>query len=62
LLSSDASTCHNVPFCPIARIRAALRIPGGARPYQGIRAAVEQPSPGEVVKIIKDSRAGLSFF
>src|SRR5690348_18510816 len=44
LLSSNAITCRELPFCPVARIRAALRIPGGAGPYRGIRANMEQPS------------------
>src|ERR1035441_440701 len=44
LLSNNASTCRELPFCPIARIRGALRIPGGAGPYRGIRANMEQTS------------------
>src|SRR5690242_9240115 len=44
LLSSNAITCRELPFCPVARIRAALQIPGGAGPYRGIRANMEQPS------------------
>ena len=44
LLSSNVSPCRELPFCPVARIRAALRIPGGAGPYRGIRATTEQPS------------------
>jgi hypothetical protein len=44
LLSNNASTCRELSFCPIAGIRGALRIPGGASPYRGIRATMEQPS------------------
>ena len=44
VLSSNASTCRELPFCPVARIRAALRIPGCAGPYRGIRANMEQTS------------------
>jgi hypothetical protein len=43
LLSDNASTCRELPFCPVAGSRAALRIPGGAGPYRGIRATMEQP-------------------
>jgi hypothetical protein len=40
----SASTCRELPFCPVARIRAALRIPDGAGAYRGIRANMEQTS------------------
>lgn len=36
------STCRDLPFCPMAGIRGALWIPGGAGPYRGIRATMEQ--------------------
>ena len=42
LLSNNASTYRELPFCAVARIRAALLIPGGAGPYRGIRANMEQ--------------------
>jgi hypothetical protein len=44
LLPDNANTCRELPFCPVARIRAALRIPGCAGPYRGIRANMEQTS------------------
>jgi Diol dehydratase reactivase ATPase-like domain len=44
LLSNNASMCRELPFCPVARIRALLRIPSGAGPYRGIRANMEQTS------------------
>ena len=40
------STCRDLPFCPVARVRAALRVPDGADAYRGIRATMEQPSAG----------------
>jgi hypothetical protein len=42
LLSSNASTCRELPFCPVAGIRGALRIPDAASAYRGIRATMEQ--------------------
>ena len=44
LLSSNASMCRELPFCSVARNRAALRVPGRAGPYRGVRANMEQPS------------------
>ena len=44
LLSNNASTCQELPLCPIARIRAALRIPSSAGAYRGVRANMEQTS------------------
>jgi hypothetical protein len=42
LLSDNASAYRDLPFCAVARIRAALRIPDNAGPYRGIRANMEQ--------------------
>jgi hypothetical protein len=42
LLSNNASPYRELPFCPVTCIRDALRIPGGAGPYRGIRANMEQ--------------------
>jgi hypothetical protein len=42
LLSDNASAYRDLPFCAVARTRAALRIPGNAGPYRGIRANMEQ--------------------
>ena len=36
LLSNNARTCRELSFCPVARMRASPRIPGGAGPYRGI--------------------------
>jgi hypothetical protein len=44
LLSCSVSTCRELPFCPVARFRTALRVPGCAGPYRGIRANMEQTS------------------
>lgn len=44
LLSSNASTCRELPFCPVACIRAALWIPNGAGAYRDVRANMEQTS------------------
>jgi hypothetical protein len=41
---SYASMCRELPFCPVAGIRAALRMPGAAGPCRGIRANMEQTS------------------
>jgi hypothetical protein len=35
LLANNSNTCRELPFCPVACIRAALRIPGYAGPYRG---------------------------
>jgi hypothetical protein len=43
-LSKNGSVCRELPFCPVGRIRAALRMPGAAGPYRGIRANMEQAS------------------
>ena len=42
LLSNNAITCRELRFCPVARIRAPLRIPEPAGAYRGIRANMEQ--------------------
>ena len=42
LLSRNASTCRELSFCPVARIRAALWIPSGAGAYRDVRANMEQ--------------------
>jgi hypothetical protein len=44
LLSCNANTCRELPFCPVAGIRGALRIPDAAGAYRGIRANMEQTS------------------
>jgi hypothetical protein len=44
LVSDDADTCRELPFCPLAGIRGALRIPDAGGAYRGIRATVEQTS------------------
>ena len=44
LVSNNASTYRELPFCPIACIRAALWIQSCAGVYRGVRANMEQPS------------------
>ena len=44
LLSNNASTCRELPFCPVAGIRDLLGIPDAAGAYRGIRANIEQTS------------------
>jgi hypothetical protein len=41
LVSNDDETCRELPFCPVAGIRGALRIPDAAGAYRGIRATME---------------------
>ncbi len=43
LLPGDADACRELPFCPVAGICGALRIPDAAGAYRGIRATMEQP-------------------
>jgi hypothetical protein len=43
---SSHAESHRADFCPVIRIRGALRIPGCAGPYRGIRATMEQPPAG----------------
>jgi integrase len=57
LVSGDAGTCRELPFCPLAGIRGVLRIPDTAGAYRGIRATMEQTS---VVKGL-DHYAGTSW-
>jgi hypothetical protein len=37
LVSDDVGTFRELPFCPVAGIRGALRIPDAADAYRGIR-------------------------
>jgi hypothetical protein len=41
-VAHDQHVLPELPVCPVARICASLRIPGGAGPYRGIRANMEQ--------------------
>ena len=43
MLSSNASMCRELLFCPVACVRAVLRMPNNAGAYRGIRATMEQP-------------------
>ena len=44
LLLSYADACRELPFCPAAGIRGALRMPDAAGACRGIRANMEQTS------------------
>jgi hypothetical protein len=44
LVSDDAGTCRELPFCPAASICGVLRIPDAVRAYRDIRANMEQTS------------------